>query len=149
LVTKEVQKKNQISLQDFLSQNKISVFEKGGILEMKTYRNNYSVFIFNEKFYQNQLKLNGIVSQKELKYAKTIIPELERNTNLKIECQNGTDGYYSLIWGTANQPLKSQDIFKLIDSEVEEVGGGILRFINEVERIKELVHKEGREKKKT
>jgi len=59
---------------------------------------------------------------------------------LKIECIDGTDGAYSLIWGTAKQTIKSQDIFKLIDSEVEEVGNSILRFIDEIERVKELVY---------
>lgn len=136
--------KHQITLKDLLAQNKISVFEKDDQLAIRTSRNNYTAFIFNEFFNKNHLRMNGIVSEKELEYAKKTLAELEENTKLKIECVEGSEEYYSMIWGTSISHIESRNILELQPQEVEEVGKGILRFIEEVEQLKEFVCNERR-----
>lgn len=134
---------HQTSLGDFLMQRKIQVFENEGTLAIKTSHNNYSAFILNQGF-NNKLIMNGIVSQKELEYARHMVPELERNTNLKIECIEGYEGKYSQIEGSTIQKIKSKNILELESIEIQQIGNSILGFINEIEQLKEATYKQKR-----
>lgn len=137
--------KNEIENIEFnrnLMFNKLSSFSNLYIAEnrndllIKTRNNTYQGFIYSKTREKKLLRISGILSQKEFEYARTIIPNIESRTNLKIECIDGGKGYYDTIWATSNKYLQTTIINEPLEREAEYLGESLASFISEVEKIK-------------
>src|SRR5690606_39021224 len=60
----------QKSLTQMLSDNNITFWEEDNLLAMRTGNNNYRAFVSNARKDKNVLRINGIMSQIELKYSQ-------------------------------------------------------------------------------
>jgi hypothetical protein len=94
--------------------------------------NKYEVFIANER--TNNLRISGILSQREFEYAIQNKPVLN-DPPIKIEIIEGTNGYYNMIWGTVKD-LKSNFIDELNEEEAEKIVVHIYNFISVIEAVK-------------
>lgn len=114
----------------------VNVYENRNELSIKTRRNSYAGFIYSKTRENKLLRINGILSRKEFEYAKRIVADIERNTNLRIECVSGGNGYYDTIWATSDKFLKTIIINEPLEQEAEYIGECLAKFISEVEKIK-------------
>lgn len=136
---------SDINFQEYLhesisgfSDRRISIFYDQGSIRINTGRNNYQSFIYNQR--GNFLRINGILSQKELEFANYNIILLRKNINLKVDLQKGQNGYYDLVWGTSPNKLKSQSLNKICKEEKIEIANSIINFVQEIEELKKNCH---------
>jgi hypothetical protein len=117
---------------------KTDIYEDQGTIQIKTIRNNYNCFIWQNKK-NNWLRMFGILSGAEFEFAKRNAVKIENNCGLAIELQAGTKGRYDTIWGTLNkQPLVSSIINEIDQKDAEMIAKNIIKFIIQVENVKKL-----------
>lgn len=141
-VNQQTLSKGQNALFEKLSENKIRFWEESDLLVMKTENNNYRASIFNASQNKHALRINGILSQIEFEHSQKIVSELEKMSGLKIECIEGEGNHYHMIWGVSMESLSTENILNPVYSEMDYLANCIVKFIGEVEKIKEFVYYE-------
>lgn len=101
---------------------------------INTGKNNYSCFISNEK--QNHLRFSGILSGKEFDFLYSQSKNIPHIPGIKMEIIKGGKGYYDMIWGTYEIPLKSRDLDNLSNGEHMIVSEKIIDFVLEIDNFK-------------
>lgn len=115
----------------------IRAHQDNGNFNVNTGTNNYSAFIWNSK--QNLLRISGILSGKEyeiLNKNRQNIPEIK---GMKIELQNGANGYYDAIWGTLEMPLKTPNLDYVHENEMSVIAEKVTAFILGIDGFKKWV----------
>jgi len=97
-----------------------------GEINIKTSINNYYIGIFNNG--EDFLQISGILSYKELEYAKGFHQRLEEESGSIIEFEEGEDNHYSFIFGIMPK-LKSNRIYNIDSSELDDIASYIINFI--------------------
>lgn len=118
---------------------RIRIFDNEGELQIKTFSNNYNIFIWNNNS-QNKLRMSGIISGSEYEYAKSIEENIQ-SEDLVFEIIEGNNGYYSSIWATLNLNLKSKSINNVYSLESKNIINSIVNFVSKVEEIKDQCYK--------
>jgi len=125
-------------LHDTLSNNvgRVDIYENEGEIQIKTKRNNYSCFIWNEKR-ENLLRMCGILSNREFQFASGNISIIQNNCGMSIELIQGNGRQYDTIWGTYKEKkLNSTKINNLVKQDERIISDSIVKFVIEVENIK-------------
>ena len=98
-------------------------------------RNRFEAFIFNGK--TNELKINGILSNKEYLYVKNN-PDLFSGKRMAIEPIAGGKGCYDTIWGTVKN-YKSYSLQEIRKDEEQDIVEMIIKFVSAIEQLKTMV----------
>lgn len=119
---------------------RIRIYENENELAIKTPNNNYSCFIWNtgEKK-QNKLRISGILTGKEFENSRNSKNEIQKRTNLEIEFieAGNRNGYgYNSVWATSIDFLESQNMNYILPKEVNKISENIIKFISEIQNIK-------------
>ncbi len=109
------------------------ITEYDGKLQIQT-ANKYEAFIITGK--TNDLRLFGIISGKELDYAKAN-KNLFQSNKMQIELMEGSKGHYDTVWGTM-KGLKSRYINELKSDEEKTIVDAIVKFISGIEQLKTM-----------
>jgi hypothetical protein len=117
---------------------KIKVWQEECTFHINTGRNNYKCFIANHR--KNSLRICGILSNKEYEYALKILKQIEKDSGLKIELQEGGNGYYDTIWGEPQNLLMSNNIGFLKRDDIQIVVESIISFVHIVENLKDSLY---------
>ncbi len=99
-------------------------------------RNKYEIFI--EKRKSNSLKISCILSGKEFDFLNNNPSLLQQKGKIDFELEEGIGKYYNRIWGTIPH-IQSSSFTKLAENEEKVIFETIIRFIRDVEAIKEIV----------
>lgn len=113
----------------------VAAHQENGTLNINIGINNYSAFIWNSK--QNKLRISGVLSSKEYDFINKNKQNMPKVTGLNIELQKGGNRFNDMVWGTSEIPLKSYDLYNVIDNEKSIIAKKILTFILEIDGFKE------------
>ena len=127
----------QSVLSEKIGKNKLLFKEE--LLNITTKSNTYAIYIWNNKN-ENRLRINGILSGKEFKYAKSIFKSLTIK-DFELQLLEGKKEYYDTIWATSLENLNSKNINNLNNIDAKKTIKPIVDFIVTTENIKDYCYK--------
>jgi hypothetical protein len=110
-----------------------------GEIEIRYERSTYTFFIID-----NELRLEGILTQRQFGYALSNTNQVFENKSLRYELINGDDEDYDQVYSWIE--LKSKDLKKLYKSDYNRLLESIAEFIKTVNDIKVNEYKNRKDK---